>query len=183
MEHVKVGEYKTVFIGKTFTIKQAKAVFPNGRVEIFEKACRQPSVSVLAIDEKNRLLLTKEYRTHLKKSVWRLPSGRVNKGEKPIQAAKRELMEEIGYCPKKIKLFYKTNPAQSYEYIHFVYLAANLIPKKLETNEYEDIKVIPTTITKAYQMAKSEEIKGKEIAHSICKLYWNKKEILKNLNS
>jgi ADP-ribose pyrophosphatase len=181
MDRVKVGKYKTVFLGETFTIKQAKATFPDGKVKIFEKATRTPSVAILALDEKNRLLLTREYRWHLKKYVWRLPAGRVNEGEKPFQAAKRELMEEIGYYPKKIKLFYKTDPAQSYEYIHFVYLAANLFPRKLEVNEYEDITVIPTTITKAYKMVINEEIKGKDITHSICKLYWNKKKILQSL--
>jgi len=131
MDRVKVGEYKTVFQGKTFTIKQAKAIFPDGRTKIYEKATRNPSVAILALDGKNRLLLTKEYRGHLKKYVWRLRSGRVDKGETPLQAAKRELMEEIGYYPNKIKLFYKTEPAQSYEYIHFVYLATNLIQKQI----------------------------------------------------
>ncbi|MFA5930691.1 MAG: NUDIX hydrolase [archaeon] len=180
MDRVKVSEYKTVFTGKTFTIKQAKATYPDGRIKTFEKASRLPSVAILALDQKNRLLLTREYRGHLKKYSLGLPAGRVEKDEKPVQAAKRELMEEIGYYPKKIKLFYKTKPAQSYEYIHYVFLATKLISKKLEANEYEDITTIPTTLSKAYNMVKKEEIKGKEIAYSICKLYWNRKKTLKS---
>jgi ADP-ribose pyrophosphatase len=183
MERIKVGEYSTVFTGNTFIIQQAKATFPDGKIKIFERASRAPSVSILALDKKNRLLLTKEYRVHLKEYVWRLPSGRVDKGEEPLHAAKRELMEEIGYYPKKIKLFYKTLPAQSYQYIHYVYIATNLIPKKIETKEYEDIITVPTTISKAYKMVKSEEIEEKGITHSICKLYWNKKKILADLKS
>jgi ADP-ribose pyrophosphatase len=181
MKRIKVGEYNTVFQGKMFTIKQAEAVYPDGRVKVYEKASRPPSVAVFALDNKNRLLLLREYRSSSKKYVIGLPAGRVESNEKSIKAARRELMEEAGYDAKKIKLFYKTEPGQSYEYIHYVYLATKLVPKKIDSGEYEDTKVMPTTIPQAYKMVQKEQIKGKEIACGICKLYWNRKKILADL--
>jgi len=181
MERVKIGEWKTVFQGKLFTVKQAKARLPNGKMKVFEKASRTPSVAILAFDNKNRLILIREYRSSKKKYRLGLPSGRVDPGETPLHAAKRELAEETGFYPKKIKLFYKTEPAQSYEYVHFVYLATNLIPRKIDSDEYEDITSVPTTLSKAYKMVKEEKLAGKETMRSICKLYWNKKIMLKKL--
>jgi ADP-ribose pyrophosphatase YjhB (NUDIX family) len=178
MERVKVGKYKTVFQGELFTVKQAKAVFPDGRIKTFERVFRNPSVSVLAIDNKKRLLLNHEYRVHLKKYVWRLPSGRVDDNETPKHAARRELMEETGFDSKKIVLFNKNGPAQSYAHIHYTYLATNLIPKKLDAGEYEDITTIPTPLSKAYKMIVKGEIEGKEMAFTICQLYWNRKKAL-----
>ena len=179
MKHVKVGKWKTVFKGHTFTIKQAKAILPDGRVETYERAFRPPSVEILALDSKNRLLLNYEYRTHVKKYLWRLPAGRVEEGETPKHAARRELMEEAGFNAKKMKLFYKTKPAASYAYVHYIYLATKLEPKKLNASEYEDITVVPVSLPKAYKMVQNEEISGRETMRSICKLYWNRKKFLK----
>jgi len=179
MKRIKVEKYKPVFEGKLFTIQQAKATLPNGKTEIFERACREPTVTILAIDSKKRLLLNYEYRTHLKKYIWRLPTGRVNKNEKPKQAARRELMEEAGFDAKNLTLFGKSIAGQSYHRIHYVYLATNLIPKRINADEGEDITIKPTTIQKAYKMVIKEQIKEQDIAYSICRLYWNRKKFLK----
>jgi|GEM_PF-2057190 len=54
-KRVKVGKYKTVFKGAIFKIKQAKAIFPSGKIKIFEQASRLPTVTVLAIDAKRNI--------------------------------------------------------------------------------------------------------------------------------
>ncbi|MEI7961650.1 MAG: NUDIX hydrolase [archaeon] len=177
MKRVKVGKYKTVFEGELFTIKQAKAVFPDGKTKTFECAYREPSVTILAIDNKKRLLLNREYRIHLKKYIWRLPAGRVDKGETPKRAARRELIEETGFDAKKITLFHKTKPMQSFHRIHYIYLATNLIPKKLDAGEFEDITTFSTPLSKVYKMVKNKEIDEGTIY--LCRLYWERKKLLK----
>ena len=104
-KRVKVGKYKTVFNGVIFKIKQAKAIFPSGKVKTFEQAVRPVSVTIMAIDNKGQLLLTREYRQKYKRYLWRLPAGRVEKNESPLKAAQRELREETGFKARKIKLF------------------------------------------------------------------------------
>jgi ADP-ribose pyrophosphatase len=49
------------------------------------------------VDEKKRILLVRQYRLPAEKYLWELPAGKVDPGEKPLQAAKRELAEETGY--------------------------------------------------------------------------------------
>jgi ADP-ribose pyrophosphatase len=56
---------------------------------------------MLAMDEKKRILLVRQYRLPADAYMWELPAGKVDPGEKPLQTAKRELAEETGYKAKK----------------------------------------------------------------------------------
>lgn len=171
-KRIKVGKYKTVFRGITFKIKHAKAVFPSGKIKIFEQAVRTPTVTILAIDNKGRLLLNREYRLKQKKYLWRLPAGRVDKEKSPIKAAQRELQEETGFKAKKIKLFHASESSQSLDWKKYSYIATGLMPARLEGDEDEDIKVVPVPIAKAFKMAVEGEIKNENMAYLIMKLYF-----------
>ena len=56
---------------------------------------------MMPVDEKGRILLVRQYRLAAKQSMWELPAGTVDPGEKPLQTARRELVEETGYRAKK----------------------------------------------------------------------------------
>jgi ADP-ribose pyrophosphatase len=49
------------------------------------------------VDGKNRILLVRQFRLPAGKELWELPAGRLDEGEKPLGAARRELKEETGY--------------------------------------------------------------------------------------
>jgi ADP-ribose pyrophosphatase len=53
------------------------------------------SVSVLAITGEDFYLI-REYKYAIGRHILQLPSGRIDKGEEPLQAAMRELLEETG---------------------------------------------------------------------------------------
>ena len=55
------------------------------------------SAVMMAVDDRRRILLVRQYRLPAEKYLWELPAGRLDPGEKPLQAAKRELAEETGY--------------------------------------------------------------------------------------
>ena len=59
------------------------------------------AVAVLALD-KDEIILVKEFRFPVG-YVLEIPAGNVDKGETPLKAIKRELLEETGYKTKKIK--------------------------------------------------------------------------------
>ena len=56
---------------------------------------------MMAMDDKKRILLVRQYRLPAEDYMWELPAGKVDDGEKPMQAAKRELTEETGYKAQK----------------------------------------------------------------------------------
>ncbi len=168
---VKVGEYKRVFKGLLIDVFQTTARFPSGQIKTFERGVKAPSVCIMAIDEKGRLILIREYRLRHNRYEIRLPAGRIEKNESPKAAAQRELREETGFRAKNLKLFHKSEGAQSLIWSSYVFLATGLTPDPLVGDEDEDITLMPTSLTKALKMVKEETIKNEFISYLIFKLY------------
>ncbi len=62
----------------------------------------RPGVVIVAVTEKNNILLVKQYREALKQETLELPAGlREKSDETIIQTAKRELLEETSYSAKE----------------------------------------------------------------------------------
>ena len=61
------------------------------------------AVAVTALTEDNKIILTKQYRHPMGKAIYDLPAGGIYEGEKPMQAALRELEEETGYTADKLE--------------------------------------------------------------------------------
>lgn len=88
---------KELLKNKLFTIVEEVAHDPNG-FEIHRSIVRHPGSAVMmAIDEQERILLVKQFRLPAEADLWELPAGRLDPGESPLEAAKRELREETGY--------------------------------------------------------------------------------------
>jgi ADP-ribose pyrophosphatase len=98
---MKVVSSKEVLKNKLFTVTDEIAIDPGG-FEIHRNIIRHPGSAVMmAVDEKERVLLVKQFRLPAKRELWELPAGRLDPGETALQAAKRELQEETGYKAKK----------------------------------------------------------------------------------
>ena len=54
------------------------------------------SAVMMAVDDRKRILLVRQYRLPARQYLWELPAGRLDEGESPLKAAKRELEEETG---------------------------------------------------------------------------------------
>jgi len=80
-----------------FTITEDTAVEPGGYKAHRFVINHNGSAVMLAVDEKKRVLLVRQFRLAARTAMWELPAGRVDPGETPLKAAKRELIEETGY--------------------------------------------------------------------------------------
>jgi ADP-ribose pyrophosphatase len=59
------------------------------------------SAVMMAVDDKRRILLVRQYRLPARAYLWELPAGKLDPGEKALQAARRELIEETGYRARR----------------------------------------------------------------------------------
>jgi ADP-ribose pyrophosphatase len=97
---MKIISSKELLKNKLFTIVDEVA-HDNSGFEIHRSIVRHPGSAVMiAVDEKDRILLVKQFRLPAEKDLWEIPAGRIDPGEKPLQTAKRELHEETGYKAK-----------------------------------------------------------------------------------
>ena len=95
---------RTVYRGPVFTVTTDYVQEPGG-VEVRRDIIRHSgSVVVLAVDDSGatpRVLLERQYRHAASDYLWEIPAGRIDPGEKELEAAKRELLEETGYTAAK----------------------------------------------------------------------------------
>ena len=95
---MKITASREVYKCNLFRVTEDKAADRKSGFEIRRSVVRHAGSAVMmAVDDKKRVLLVRQYRLPAGKSLWELPAGRLDPGEKPLQAAKRELIEETGY--------------------------------------------------------------------------------------
>jgi ADP-ribose pyrophosphatase len=84
-----------------FSVTEDHAVDPEG-FEIKRAIIQHPGSAVMmAVDDRKRILLVRQYRLPARQYLWEMPAGKIDSGETALQAAKRELKEETGYRAKK----------------------------------------------------------------------------------
>ena len=99
---MKITKSREVYRCKLFGVTEDEAVDPKSGFAIKRSVVRHAGSAVmLAQDEKRRILLVRQYRLPADKYLWELPAGRLDPGEKPLAAARRELAEETGYRARK----------------------------------------------------------------------------------
>jgi ADP-ribose pyrophosphatase len=98
---MKITSSTQVYDCGLFRVTEDRAVDEKSGFEIQRSVVRHiGSAVMMAVDEKKRILLVRQYRLPAEKYLWELPAGRLDPGETPLQAAKRELKEETGYRAK-----------------------------------------------------------------------------------
>ena len=100
---MKVVSSRLLVKNPIFWVTEERAVAPDG-FEIRRSIVQHGGSAVmLAVDERGRMLLVRQYRLPARASLWELPAGRLDEGETPLKAAKRELLEETGYRARRWK--------------------------------------------------------------------------------
>lgn len=98
---MKIISSKEVLQNKLFRVVDEVAHDPSG-FEIHRFIVRHPGSAVMMpVDDRDRVLLVKQFRLPAEQYLWELPAGRLDPGESPLEAAKRELREETGLEAKE----------------------------------------------------------------------------------
>jgi len=166
---LKVLSSKSVFRGRVFDVTRDRVREPNGVTAIREVIRHSGSVVVLAVDESSpepRVLLERQYRYAAQSYILELPAGRIDPGEAPLAAGKRELWEETGYRARlwKKALFFYPSPGLLEETMT-VFLARGLAPGEAHPEADERIEYQLVPLSKVVKLIMSGGIRdGKTIA-------------------
>jgi len=140
---MKITSSREVYKCGLFRVTEDHAVDPKSGFKIDRSVVRHAGSAVMmAVDKKNRVLLVRQYRLPAEAYLWELPAGRLDPGEKPLQAAKRELAEETGYRAKRWKklISFFVSPGYVQERMT-IFLATELTEGKATPMEDERIEV------------------------------------------
>jgi ADP-ribose pyrophosphatase len=121
---------------------------PNGNITMREVVHHPGGVCVAAVDDLGLVTVVRQYRYPFGEHLLELPAGKLEKGEEPLPAAKRELSEETGLeADTWIDLgpIY-TSPGFSTETL-YIYLARDLHQGQAhpDPGEFLDVDKIPLT--------------------------------------
>ncbi|WP_018274998.1 ADP compounds hydrolase NudE [Teredinibacter turnerae] len=129
---------------RLFRVESVDLRFSNGEERVYERLAARGSAAVLIVpmlDDKT-VLLIREYGVGVEDYELGLPKGRVEVGEDPLEAANRELMEEVGYGAKSLTKLKLLSQSPNYMQHHTqVVLAQGLYPQTAEGDEPEPLIV------------------------------------------
>lgn len=124
------------------------------------------AVIVVPMLDRETVLLAREYACGLHHYELGLPKGRVEKGEAFLDAANRELKEEIGYGARDLREINAFSLAPGYmTHVTHIVLARDLYEEKLEGDEPEELDVVPWPINDLHSLAERADCtEGRTIA-------------------
>lgn len=119
---------------------------PNNEISLREVVHHPGGVCVAAVDENEMVTMVRQFRYPLAEHLLELPAGKLEKGEEPLPAAKRELSEETGLEAENWTDlgFIYTSAGFSTERL-YIYLATGLTQGQAhpDPNEFLDVEKMP----------------------------------------
>ena len=132
-----------VYRGRAVGLRVDTVEKPSGRRTTRDVVEHADCVAIVAIDEDENVLLVRQFRHAVGKELLEIPAGGIEGDETPEQAVCRELQEETGYFPNKVKNlggFYSA-PGYCTEYL-YLYLATELVFSPLHAEDTEGIELV-----------------------------------------
>ncbi len=144
-----IHQTRIVASSHLFKIEALDLEFSNGEKRQYERLVSRGAGAVLIVPvlDQHTILLIREYAAGTERYELAFPKGKVEKGEAILDAANREIMEEVGYESGNLSLMKSLSLAPGYlGHITHIVLAQDLSPHREEGDEPEEIEVVPWNI-------------------------------------
>ncbi len=148
-----------VFRGRIFDAALCRAELPDGTEVGREVICHSGGVSVLPLEDDGMVTMVRQFRYGVQDVTLEIPAGKLEKGEDPLEAAKRELSEETGFTAEEIIPLHINYPSPAIlSEIIYVYLARGLKKGDAHPDEGEFISVERYHISELVEMVMQGKI-------------------------
>lgn len=148
--------------GAILALRRDRVTMPGGREAVREVVEHHGAVGVVALDAEDRIVMISQYRHPLGRRLLELPAGLLDQpGEDPVEAVKRELIEETGLSARTMSLLIDVaaSPGFTDEAVR-IYLAEDLteVEQPEAHDEEADIALVRVPVDEAVARVFSGEI-------------------------
>lgn len=155
-----VEHTQTVAKSRLFHVEEMHLTFSNGATRIYErlKGSGRGAVMVVPITDDNNMILIREYAAGTEDYELGFPKGLIDLGETVLEAANRELKEEIGFgATKWVELKQLTMAPAYFNSQMTILLAKGLYPETLPGDEPEPLEQLLWPIDQIPELIQSPD--------------------------
>ncbi len=162
---------RNVFDGVLLHVYKDEIELPNGNNAVREYIKHQGAVCVVPVTDEMEVIAVKQYRYPIGRVTIEIPAGKLDAGEEPLTAAKRELSEETGVECADIEYIGGLYPSVAYtdEIIH-MYVAKNLVFGQAHTDDDEFLNVVKIPLKDFVDMVMDGKIQDSKTMAAILKV-------------
>lgn len=163
-------EYK--FKGKIINLRVDQAQLPDGKTALREVVEHPGGVTIAALTDKDELLFVRQFRYPFFTETLELPAGKLERGEDPFEAMKREQREETGTWAKDYIFLGEVYPTPGYcgEILRlWACRIAGTSQMDLDEDEFLEVEKIP--LEEAYQMALDNQLPDAKTQIGVLRTY------------
>jgi ADP-ribose pyrophosphatase len=167
---------QTIYEGRMIRLQLDQVLLPDGSTSQREIVKHPGAVAILAVTDEQKLVLVRQFRKPIEKTILEIPAGKLEKGEEPHLCARRELEEETGYKAKEIRHLYSfyTSPGFADECMH-LYVAKGLEKGQNRLDQDEFVELVELSKEECLARIQSGEICDAKTILAI--LYWQNQEV------
>ncbi len=161
---------KRVFKGEIFDVYQWQQTMYDGSHETFEMLKRPDTVQIVPTVG-DRVLVSFEEQPNRPEPFYTPFGGRIDAGEEPLTAAKRELLEEAGMISDDWELWFTSQPTGKIEWLIYFFIARNC--KKIQAQTLdpgERITVKEVLFEEFLEIALRNDFRGRELTMEFMKM-------------
>lgn len=160
-----------IFSGNIITVHHDDITLVDGGHAKREVVDHPGGVAVIGLTDDNEVLMVRQFRYPYKEVIYEIPAGKLEKGEDPLEAGKREFSEECGASAQNFDSLGKIYPTPGYcsEIIH-LYCATNITFGEQHLDDDEFLDVIKMPLSECVSRVMSGEIKDAKTIVGILKL-------------
>jgi len=161
---------KEIFKGHIFNIYLDEVEISDGSIRPREVVEHNGGVCVVAVDDDNNVFMVRQFRYAVGKEMLEIPAGKLEVGEDPFEAAKRELSEETGCSASEwteLGCMYPT-PGYCSEKL-YVYLARDLKKGEMHLDDGEILTVEKYPISEIVDMIMNGNISDAKTVFGVLK--------------
>lgn len=157
----KTKSKSTVYENKWIKVSHEEVVTPTGTDGIYGTVhFKNLAIGIIPLDENDNTWLVGQYRYALGEYSWEIPEGGGLLADNPLEAAKRELQEEVGLEAENWDKLIEFNTSNSVtDEKAIIYLAQNLKSVATHWDETELLEVKKIHLDEVMEMINRGEIK------------------------